>query len=248
MNRYDEIKEEVNRGYEVLREKEKSKPKNQLILESLNPTIVNAERQLFRWKELNKTITKNISFSQLCGTFLFEYAVLLKERTILDINHILEENKDSINIVFFLNIIENGRQRFIKNYMWEEAQDKIRNHRLEIDKLRSEYVNVIIERDKKIAHKDKEELGNEFNMISKVISIEQIDELLNKLISIVDYYYELFEINDRLTLDKILVVEESIGFKTGINHLVSVVNLAFENLNFENTEIQKIAEDFKYFK
>ena len=66
MNRYEEINEEVNRAYEELKNKEKSKLKNQLILESLNSTIINAEMYLLRYATLSQLVRSNVSFSQLC--------------------------------------------------------------------------------------------------------------------------------------------------------------------------------------
>jgi hypothetical protein len=45
-----------------------------------------------------------------------------------------------------------------------------------------------------------------------------------------------------------LIVEESIGFKTGLEDLVYVVNQSFEKLIFSNPEIQNIADNHKIFK
>jgi hypothetical protein len=248
MNRYEEIKEEVNRAYEELKKKEKSKPKNQLILESLNSTIINAERYLLRHTTFSQLVRSNISFSQLCGTFVFDYSILLFEKIILEINHFWENNKDSININYFLHIIENNRQKFIEDSKWEIAQKQIQDHRTEIETAKITYESVIKFRDWKLAHKDKKELGNRFENAPNDITIELLAEIINMLKKIVDYYYDLFKFDNRETLEKMLVVEESIGFKTGLEDLVCVVNQSFEKLNFTNPEIQSIADNHKTLK
>jgi len=248
VNRYEEIKEEVNRAYEELKKKEKSKLKNQLILESLNSTIINAERYLLRHETFSQLVRSNISFTQLCGTFTIDYSILLFEKTILEINHFWETNKDSININYFLNVIENERQKFIDNSEWSIAQMQIQEHRSEIYKAKKKHQSVINFRDWKIAHKDKKELGNRFENTPNNITPELLAEIINKFKLIIDYYYDLFKFDNRETLEKLLTVEESIGFKTGLEDLVYVVNQSFEKLNFINPDIQRIADDYKLFK
>jgi len=248
MNRYEEIKEEVNQAYEELKRKEKSKSKNQLILESLNSTIINAERYLLLYNTFSQLVKSNISFSQLCGTFIFDYSILLFEKIILEINYFWEDNKGSININFFLNVIENERQKFINNSKWEIVQIQIQQHRSEVELLKKTYQGVILLRDWKLAHKDKNELGKRYENPRVYVTSEEFAEIIKKLKIIVDYYFDLFEFENRDTLEKLLNAEELIGFKTGLEDLVFVVNQSFEKLNFENPEIQSIAENYKAFK
>ncbi len=248
MNRYEEIYEEVKRASEELKKKEKSKHKIQLILESLNSTIINAERYLLRHETFSQLARSNIYFSQLCGTFIFDYSILLFEKTVLEINHFWENNPKSININYFLNIIEIKHQKFIDNSQWKIVKSQIQRHRSEIEMAKKTYQNVISLRDWKIAHKDKKELGNRFENTPVYATPELLAEIINKLKLLIDYYYDIFKFDNRETLEKLLTTEESIGFKTGLEDLVYVVNQSFEKLNFINPDIQSIADSYRILK
>jgi len=241
---FEETQEEVHKEFELLRKMEKSKPKYQLIIEALNDILINSELWLIRWRKHIEIFRKHVFFSQLAGFYFVEISLLLKERVILELNHFLEDNRDSVNINYLFNIILKMGRNLVDEITWNQIKKQIEEDRVSINDIKEKYEKLINYRDREIAHSDKRNLGTRLEDKRNEITPVVIEGLIDKLKNILAFYFEIFNIKKQRDINSYLKGLEMTGFETGLDDLVFVVNKAFKDLSFDNEKIQKLAEKY----
>jgi hypothetical protein len=241
---FEEIQEEVHKEFELLGKREKSKLKHQLIIEALNETIIDSELWLIRWRKHIEIFRKHIFFSQLAGFYFVEVSVLLKERVILELNHFLEDNRDSININYLFNVLLAIGRNLVNKVTWNKTKKQIQKDKVLIKEIKEKYKELINYRDREIAHSDRRNLGTRYEDERDEVTPEVIEGLIVKLKNLLSFYFENFNIKRQRDVDSYLKGIEMTGFETGLDDLVFVVNKAFEHLTFGNEKIQKLADKY----
>jgi len=162
-----------------------------------------------------------------------ETAILFKERLILELSHILDSNDKSINMTLLFKTLK----KEIKNNT--RIIEQITKDEFLIKQIRTEQKNLIAFRNESIAHLSQKHLKDKYGNTENNLSPESIEKLIKKLKNILDFYFVTLQITERKTVEWRLKGEEEIGFETGIEDLVSVINKAFGELTFDNEKIQK---------
>lgn len=228
--------------------KETSKPRHLILLDSLNKSLVDSERYLYRWDMLLNICKENPSFVTLCGDFYFEYAVLLKNASILKVNHLMESSGDSANISSFLNYLQSERKAILTDTLWQGSVSNQRKvHIEELLQINLEFKDVNNIRDHEIAHSDKRIVFGKLKSSRLSIDLEKLTRLTNRLKLILDYYYSVLQYEDRVTLEASMQAPKFLGFKTGLTDLVTFVNMGFGSLESQDSEVQLIIEDYKRY-
>jgi len=240
MGSFEEIQEEVHNEFELLRKLEKSKPKYQLIIEALNDTLINSELWLIRLKKQIEVFRKHVFFSQLAGFYFVEISMLLKERVILELNHFLEDNRDSININYLFNILLATGRDLVDKKNWNKIKEQIAKDKILVKEIKDQYKELINYRDREIAHSDRKNLGTRFENKRDEITPEVLEELIGKLKKLLTFYFESFDIKKQRDIGSYLQSLEMTGFETGLDDLIFVVNKAFKELSFDNEKIRKL--------
>lgn len=246
MTKINIIQDNIKKELELLKATEKSKQHHQWIIESLAETILRAELNLFRWEKQIQIFRKHPNYVQLAGIFHVETAVLLKEKIILCLNHFLDTSGVSINYLF--KKIERNKISVLNADKDSDIKKQIAKDKIIIENIRKNNVGLINYRHQKIAHNGIENLGKKFEDYKENFTPEIARKLILEFKEILNFYINIFNIQINYSLENNLKSQSEIGFETDIEDLISVVEQAFDKLNFSSEKIQRIANDYKIQK
>lgn len=240
------IQENIKKELELLKATEKAKQRYQWIIESLAETILRAELNLFRWEKQIQIFRKHSSYTQLAGFSHVETAVLLKEKVILCLNHFLDPTGVSINYLF-KHIIRNNISH-LEVAKINEIKIQVTKDQITIKNIQKNNIDLIDYRNHNIAHSGIEKLGKRYEDYKENFTPEMAKKLIIEFKEILNYYINNFNLQINYSLENQLTSQTELGFDTGIEDLISVVEQAFNELSFSSEKIQRIANDFKIYK
>lgn len=242
----NKIQENVRKELALLRKTEKEKQIHQWIIESLSETILRAELNLYRWKKQIEIFRKHHSYVQLAGFSYVETAVLLKEKVILELNHLLDTSGVSIPYLFKhikrkkdITILEPGKITEIKVQISKDEK--------KITEITKSNDGLIKYRNENIAHSGIQKLGKKYEDYEEKFTPETGENLIKEFKLILAYYINAFNITIEYSLEQRLKSQTELGFETSIEDVVNVVEQAFNELSFSSEKIQKIASDFNIY-
>lgn len=240
------IQENIKNELALLKATEKAKHRYQWIIESLAETILRAELNLFRWEKQIQIFRKHPSYVQLSGFFYVETAVLLKEKIILYLNHFIDTS--GVSIIYLFKQIDRKKIAVLDADKNSEIKKQIAKDKIVIENIRKANKDLINYRHHNIAHSGIENLGNRYEDHKENFTPEIAKKLINEFKGLLGYYINIFGIQINYSIENRLTSESQIGFETGIEDLISVVEQAFDELSFSSEKIQRIANDFKIYK
>ncbi len=150
-----------------------TKPDPVKILEELEIILEYGLRFLHAWQEISEKLYTEPELLDLAPEFFKITSLALIEAATLQAAKLTEERDDSVNLVYFFNVVKDLRQGNSS-----PCGDPLETDREILERLRSTIEEIKHERDKKLAHNDRKFMNSRESRVEQVQAYKLIDLFL----------------------------------------------------------------------
>ncbi|MCB9039660.1 MAG: hypothetical protein H6557_23840 [Lewinellaceae bacterium] len=234
-------KKEIEGLLEESRAKRSKEPLLKRVLDELYNMLFYTRKTIFYIKELKKWFEIEPETLGLADDFILYSSYLYSKNLDLQCAQLLEKNKDSINVNFLLNIVENEFRLFFPKENKKNILKIVKSDKQKYELLYKKISKIKLRRDKEIAHIDKSKIKNDLNFFAN-IKLSEYDSLIKELEAIMIRYYKF----GRFTIPNSFEKRQSLSsnvFEIGLDKFRIVLSIGLDNVPEEI-----IGEKFKLSK
>ena len=156
------------------------------IVEELQNLIQDGRLHLLAWQQILEATKKYPELLDLATGFFVLTAKAHREATILCAAKLVEGQGDSVTFDYFFNVLLGSNSYFLAN--WDEVKRSAQADKKRLPEIRQAFEKVRVERDKVVAHLDKE-IINSGSKSQIYVSFTELSELFDVFEHLLNPYY-----------------------------------------------------------
>jgi len=237
MKDYNVIKKEV---HNYLEKQSKLLP-SQKILKEISSLLSNSRRYVDYCNELKNIFNNNVEIFALADFFFIDCSIVFQNHSILQQANILGENKRSISIEKFFNVLNNNDAKKF-NDKASIINSLIKTDRVDLQNIRQEFTKFKDKRDKEIAHFDLRNINREY-IVS--LDLNLLIDIQTRTFDLLEKYFNILSLPNPTKLSDYSSFE-SFGITTGLETINHVLLRALNELDFsDNQNVSRILKGIK---
>ena len=228
----------------VAMDKRKNKrTKLHVILDELFSVAKGARHFIYEWKQVQLLMEKDAALIDIANHFFLNSLLGFKQLAILQCSKLLEENSNSINLKYLLNVASNNKKKYFGKNSNKELDFEFNNDLEKYSYLKSEFNLIKKKRDKEIAHHDKYMLdiylSKRGEEVLEEVSLVMLEKFLEEAETILMKYYKLAEYPIPNSFNQSISVMSEYGFSFGLQYLEYILRIGLNNLPNDAPEFLK---------
>jgi len=237
MKDYNVIKKEVDN---YLEKQSRLLPSQKILIE-LSRLLSNSRRYIDYCNELKDIFNNNVEIIGLADFFFIDFSILFQEQTILKLAILFDNNKETVCIEKFFNILNSADAKKFKDKT-SIINNFIKSDRVKLQNIRKEFIKFKDKRDKEIAHIDIRNINRE-SIIS--LDFNHLIDIQTRTFDLLEKYFEILSLPNPTKLSDYSSIE-SLGITVGLKTINHVLIRALNELDFSgNNKVINIINSSK---